>query len=102
MDDDKLVELAEEGDQISTRQNVDNDEDNSEIDNKVINHNHMFSASKGGPQVKQGDAQFDEEQGGASQLFEVHTKMACENMSFYCLDPNPAAGKNKSVNISRL
>jgi len=81
MDDDKLVELAEEGDQISTRQNVDNDEDNSEIDNKVINHNHMFSASKGGPQVKQGDAQFDEEQGGASQLFEVHTKMACENMS---------------------
>jgi len=72
------VELAEEGDQVLAKQMTQNDED--EIDNKVINHNHMFSVSKGGPQVKQGDAQFDEEQGGASQIFDVHTRIAYENI----------------------
>ena len=78
MDDDKLEELAAEGDQVSAEKMTQSDED--EIDNKVINHNHMFSVSKGGPQVKQGDAQFEEEQGGASQIFDVHTRIACENI----------------------
>ena len=89
MNDDQLADLAEEGDegpkdtrkrsQQNASNNGDSDDDNSDM-HGMINHQHMFSKSKGGAQIAQGDKDFDEEMGGESQVIEVAAKLACEGI----------------------
>ena len=84
--------IAEEGDEgpgdsranpkkkSSDDEDDESDGDDSEIEGG-INHDDLFAQSKGGAQVVQGDDDFDEEMGGESQIIEVTTKIACEEIA---------------------
>ena len=91
-DEDKLDNIAEEGDEgpgdsrtnPKKKSSVDEDDESDSDDSEIeggINHDDLFAQSKGGAQVAQGDDDFDEEMGGESQIIEVTTKIACEEIA---------------------
>mmetsp|Transcript_33737 Transcript_33737/g.57321 ORF Transcript_33737/g.57321 Transcript_33737/m.57321 type:complete len:276 (-) Transcript_33737:160-987(-) len=118
MDDDKLAELAQEGDEgpkdtreIPKHNPSDNEDDgNSDLDTTTINHQHLFSESKGGAKIAKGDPEFHDEMGAESQNFEAATKIACENIESgddddsveeyddHNDDQNKSTGFNSSMN----
>lgn len=97
MDEDKLQDIAELGDegprqpkrksQGKSQQSaagIQEEEDSSDDDGSVgdngIDHGDLFAASKGGARIAPGDEGFDEEMGGASQMFAVATKLCCAEL----------------------
>mmetsp|Transcript_38727 Transcript_38727/g.83449 ORF Transcript_38727/g.83449 Transcript_38727/m.83449 type:complete len:902 (+) Transcript_38727:275-2980(+) len=74
MNEDQLDDLAEKGDEAPA-----NNDDNSDRDYD-IDHQHLFSMSKGRAQIAPGDKHFEDEMGGESQVVEVAAKLACERM----------------------
>ncbi len=86
--DEQLFDLAEEQDEgpkdarinSSDIENGSIDDSDIEFDAHGINHGDLFCNTKGGAQIAQGDDNFDEEMGGESQIVEVATKIACEEI----------------------
>lgn len=86
--DEQLFDLAEEQDEgpkdarmhSSDVESGSIDDSDIEFDAHGINHGDLFCNTKGGAQIAQGDDNFDEEMGGESQIVEVATKIACEEI----------------------
>ena len=83
-DDEKLYELAEEGEDPSTKKKHSNggsvDESDDEFEGNGMNHGDLFSNTKGGARVAKDDSDFEDEMGGQSQIVAVATKLACEEL----------------------
>lgn len=86
-DDDKLLELAEEGEDPLTKKRKSNGIENSSVDESDdefggngMNHGDLFSNTKGGARVAKDDSDFEDEMGGQSQIVAVATKIACEEL----------------------
>ena len=87
-DDDKLYELAEEGEDPLTKKRHSNGAENGSVDGSDdefegngMNHGDLFSNTKGGARVAKDDSDFEDEMGGQSQIVAVATKLACEDIS---------------------
>jgi len=62
------------------------DDDNSEVSDLGFNHQDYFRQDRGRARVLEGEDGYEEEMGGESQVIQVTTKLACQNMGIFSTD----------------
>ncbi len=67
-------------------QRSNDDEDNSEVSDLGFNHEDYFRQDRGRARVMEGEDGYEEEMGGESQVIQVTTKLACQNMGVFPKD----------------
>ena len=80
--------------------NEDNDDD-SETANQGFNHDDYFQEDRGGARIAEGEDGYEEEMGGESQIFQVTTKLACQDLDIESSDDEIAQNEALMV-VSKI